>query len=579
MTLPLVFYAIAAWSRRWMSDDGYIYLRVVRQLLDGNGPVYNHGERVEAATSPLWVGLLAGAKGVFRPVDLPWLAVVLGLALSIAGLALAQWGAHRLWSRGRGVIVPFGALVVVALPPFWDFATSGLETGLSFAWLGACFWALAREVTNGGEQDRAKALSLHAAASPTPLPLRGRGAGGEGEAEPPLWLPILIGLGPLIRPDFALYSIAFLAALLLMRRSMTLRARTQAVALAIALPFAYEVFRMGYYAALVPNPAFAKEASTPRVAQGWYYLLDTLRTYWLFVPALLITVAIALWLATRPWRTQRAATVLIAATIAGALAHGAYGVYVGGDFMHARMLLPAIFALLMPFAVSEIDRPRALVPAFGVIVWAIACAALLRPGYDGIGPHGIANERAYYVSLAHNAHPITLRDYAQYEGEALALIREAELKPDHLLLASGDDQLPLRSDVAAKAAVFSSSIGIYGYVFDDDVYVVDLHGLAEPIAGRLELASRGRPGHEKLLPLTWVVARFADPTALVPADIVAGDIAAAREALSCGDLRRLLGATSDPITPGRFAHNIIDAFRLHRVRIPPDPLDAQRKFC
>ena len=34
-----------------MSDDGYIYLRVVDQLLAGNGPVFNNGERMEAATS------------------------------------------------------------------------------------------------------------------------------------------------------------------------------------------------------------------------------------------------------------------------------------------------------------------------------------------------------------------------------------------------------------------------------------------------------------------------------------------------------------------------------------------------
>jgi arabinofuranosyltransferase len=29
-------------------------------------------------------------------------------------------------------------LVVLALPPFWEFATSGLETGLTIGWIGAC---------------------------------------------------------------------------------------------------------------------------------------------------------------------------------------------------------------------------------------------------------------------------------------------------------------------------------------------------------------------------------------------------------------------------------------------------------
>ena len=37
-----------------MSDDGLIVLRTVRNLLAGNGPVFNAGERVEANTSTAW---------------------------------------------------------------------------------------------------------------------------------------------------------------------------------------------------------------------------------------------------------------------------------------------------------------------------------------------------------------------------------------------------------------------------------------------------------------------------------------------------------------------------------------------
>ena len=43
----IVLIAIAGAHRRWMSDDGYINARVVEQILAGNGPVYNAGERVE----------------------------------------------------------------------------------------------------------------------------------------------------------------------------------------------------------------------------------------------------------------------------------------------------------------------------------------------------------------------------------------------------------------------------------------------------------------------------------------------------------------------------------------------------
>ena len=60
--------AVGGWMRRWISDDGLIVLRTVRNLLAGNGPVFNAGERVETNTSTLWqyliyvVGLVSDAR-------------------------------------------------------------------------------------------------------------------------------------------------------------------------------------------------------------------------------------------------------------------------------------------------------------------------------------------------------------------------------------------------------------------------------------------------------------------------------------------------------------------------------------
>jgi arabinofuranosyltransferase len=45
------------------SDDALINIRVVRQLLAGNGPVFNIGERVEVGTSPLWIYLVSLMRG------------------------------------------------------------------------------------------------------------------------------------------------------------------------------------------------------------------------------------------------------------------------------------------------------------------------------------------------------------------------------------------------------------------------------------------------------------------------------------------------------------------------------------
>ena len=45
---------VGIWQRRWIADDGLIVLRTVRNLLAGNGPVFNASERVESNTSTAW---------------------------------------------------------------------------------------------------------------------------------------------------------------------------------------------------------------------------------------------------------------------------------------------------------------------------------------------------------------------------------------------------------------------------------------------------------------------------------------------------------------------------------------------
>ncbi len=129
-----------AWERRWIADDGLIVLRTVRNLLVGNGPVFNTGERVEANTSTIWTYLVYLGGWIGGPVRLEYVALVLALVLSVAGVGMAMLGAGRLYApsmRGRrALLLPAGALVYIAVPPARDFATSGLENGLVLAYLG-----------------------------------------------------------------------------------------------------------------------------------------------------------------------------------------------------------------------------------------------------------------------------------------------------------------------------------------------------------------------------------------------------------------------------------------------------------
>src|SRR4029077_10770239 len=63
--LPALIIAVGGWQHRWMDEDAFINLRVIDQIFAGHGPVFNAGERVEAATSTVWLAVLVVARLVF----------------------------------------------------------------------------------------------------------------------------------------------------------------------------------------------------------------------------------------------------------------------------------------------------------------------------------------------------------------------------------------------------------------------------------------------------------------------------------------------------------------------------------
>jgi len=580
--LPIVVLGVLAWKQRWVADDAFIDFRVISNLHHGLGPVYNAGERVEVFTSPLWVAILWATSAVIRIVPLEWLAVVLGVAATLAGLSAAARGSLLLWrATGRtGLALPVGLLVLVALRPMWDFSTSGLETGLTFLWLGGSFLGVVRATTKPGRWPRLSA--------------------------------VVIGLGPLVRPDLAIFSAGFLVALLATaprdRRAWGLRL----VAWAAALPFAYQIFRMGYFAALEPNTALAKEAGSSDWSRGWSYLKDFVDPYLLAIPIVLIGAFVVLELRGGALPRRRLLLVGLAPVVAGAL-HALYVVRVGGDFMHARMLLPSLFGFLLPVSVVRPSpRGRHMLLGLGVAAWALVCAVALRAPYANHWSTGpIGDEHAFYVIFSGTQHPVTLHDYSHaawaQDGQ---LLRQASQHSRALVLRipvfgthvqpNGSPDLHSPQPVVASAG----AIGMMGYAAGPNVQLVDQLGLADPLASRtrvgpvvaplsflyavqpgrdryVRVPARRRAGHEKYLPTEWVAARFGPrgEVSFPGISLSPTELAAARRALQCGPIRRLLTAVTAPMTPDRFLSNIGASFSLTSLRFPADPLAAAREVC
>jgi arabinofuranosyltransferase len=513
----------------------------------------------------LWVVLLALWRVLGGHLEIG--SVVLGLLLSAVGVLAAQLGAQALARRvglerdaspldrrAAWLSLPLGMVVYAALPVAWDFVTSGLETGLTLAWLGGTFWLVAR------------------------LP------GATGGA--PFWTAAAVGLGPLVRPDLAVFSVAFLV-VLCVPDSVGGRVGGRRVAglalAAVALPLFYQILRMGYFATLVPNTALAKEAGDAHWNQGYLYLKDFVGTYALWLPVSLL----AIWWAAavrHAWRQRaRQATALLVAPVLAALVHALYVVRVGGDFMHGRLLLPTLFAMLLVGASvpwrAALGRRWTSIAAIGVVGWSLACALFLRIPYPGgIGPLGIADERGFYAGAGHR-NPITVEDYRGYVFERLGRqARDLMTRGRVLFIDGGPGGLPLADWVrrSTQIVVALPNVGLAGYIAGPSVHVVDMLGLADPIASRLVLLVRHRPGHEKRLPGAWVAARFAEPGA---ARAAYPEAAAALDVLRCGDVATLLRAIEEPLTVRGFVKNVSLAWTLRALRIPPDPAAARAALC
>lgn len=554
VAVPAVVLAVVGYTHRNVVDDGFIYLRIVRQLVEGNGPVFNVGERVEAYTSPAWVGVLAVAD-LLLPVTLEWLAVLVGLALAVAGVAAACAGALRLTRRPGDEhrwAVPLGAVVMVAPFATWVWATSGLETGLTWGWLGACLLLLARWAT----------------APEAPI---GRVAA------------VVLGLGWLVRPELVLLSALFLLAVLAGEwRTTSWRGRARTVAWFVAVPAAYQVFRMGYFGLLVANTAVAKEGTSTNWDRGASYLRDFADPYWLWVPLLAVAAAYLPLLAGGDLRRR----LVAGSFLASGLVLGLYVVAIGGDYLHGRFYFPVLFAVCAPVAAVPATRRHAA--AAVAAVWGVVAVAGLRP------PQLDGPPLAYLTHVPNRFGDVTIADIGWGPDDRRLRAVDAPLAVETAGFGLGF--APASFEPAAHLdtpAVLVGAIGAVSYAAGPDVYVVDPLGLANAVGSHFEPAPGRRPGHEKPAPAPWLAAWVAAPAQRITPDdlgipgrseaLGGGEFreqwAAAREAMQCEPIRRLQDAAAGHLGPRRFLRNLAQSFSNTLLRIPRDPHEAVEELC
>ncbi len=118
-------------------DDSYITFRYARNLLAGNGFVYNAGERVQGTTTPLYTLLIAGLGAGTGGTQAPFPELALAVnTLADAGTALLL---YRLGKRLSSPTAGLGSgLAWAVLPYSVTFAIGGLETSVYVLLLVSC---------------------------------------------------------------------------------------------------------------------------------------------------------------------------------------------------------------------------------------------------------------------------------------------------------------------------------------------------------------------------------------------------------------------------------------------------------
>ncbi len=601
IVLTGVLFATGAWQRRWIADDGLIVLRTVRNLLAGNGPVFNADERVETNTSAAWTYVVWFFSWLTQ-ARLEYVVLAVALVLSVLAVVFAMLGSARLWggSSAGHLLVPAGALVYIAVPPARDYASSGLENCLVIFWLGVLWYLL----------------------------IRWSQAGRPGL---PSYFGLVFwaGLSWLVRPEMTV--LGGLALLLvfcapmpdalryawLPERLRPLVIRALLVAIGGAVPVGYQIWRMGYYGLPYPNTAVAKEAGGAKWAQGFTYLWDLVGPYFLWLPLLVLAVLAVLLVRSRRsagatgasdldngierrsrrlQRWLRTPAAVVTLMLVGGLLLVLFNIRVGGDFMHGRMLLPQLFILLLPVAVLPIrlpDRARGgarwvhwsfAVPVaawVATVGWALyVSGTVANTSGSQLSATGIVDERIYYVLNSGHDHPILAEDYLDYP-RMRAMVQAIENTPDGGLLINSPSfmmwyvappPLPI-PEGGAGHTVYFLNLGMTSMNVPLSVRVIDQEGLAYPLAAHTDRLVDGRIGHDKNLYPDWVLVDtgMVDRHPWMPWFMDEKWVIQARTALSCPATQDLLASYRAPLTFQRFKSNIIQSLDFAKYRIERVP--------
>lgn len=485
IALPVVW-GLAYW---FVCDDAFISFRYARNLLHGDGLVFNPGEYVEGYTNFLWVLELAaiwGAAGLRPELAAPLLGALWTVVVGVTIVALARrtpidsplarWAAPLallLWGTNRSVAV---------------WVTSGLETRQFTGLVLLGLYCLSR--WREGRRWLVLGSTFHALAA--------------------LTRPEALLIGPVM--------LLWAAGEHLRARRADLRA-----ALAAALPFALVVgahllWRHAYYGEWLPNTYYAKNVRPWWDAGGMFLGMAAIEH------ALYLVLPLALWGTRARWRRGDRLHVALWMWAIPVVLHVAR---IGGDHFEFRMFdeLWPVLALAATDGLLALAGPSARRLVAGAAVTVVFGLAI------PLSHDRLAFQRQHRGEAFRMKVPLTLETspwlvalppipfllptydrWSRWLHDHFIAIRhrEHQLFARHLRSAYAPlEGLAYTGLFAAPVVTAIASTGMYGY-YQPQFVVVDTYGLTDATVARnpVTIPNEARKlGHDRRPPPGYLARR------------------------------------------------------------------------
>jgi len=433
----------------WQSDDAYHAYIMAKNLVDGNGFVYNIGQRATASSCPLFTLVIAFSYLIIR--NMFFVSLLVNIVFSALAYRILVWNFCKTKNQ---VILCF--ITLTGSLSFVSYTTSGLENSMLFFLVG-CFLKIYFEK----ERQNGKRM---------------------------LALAVLVALIAMTRMDAVLMVAPMAVYVFLCKRDNVKFSKAVGIGVLGLFPFVlWEVFATFYYGFPFPNTAYAKLGTNialiEYIKRGVKYYINAIicDPVVILVPLMVILCVL----------TVRKAQYIYC--MAGVALYCVYLLYIGGDFMMGRHFTVMFYISLLCYMdiknreFSTFGKGASFNRTFVGLIFAALIFTYTSHDITKQFLYGenfsspISDERAGYFK------------YSSLFNNVISLVKTGDLCIQD---AWNDEGIREYRDAGYKGGILQNVPGISKY-YNNDMYLNDYYALGDPFLAHLPAVKEAnwRIGH------------------------------------------------------------------------------------